>query len=809
MLRTFLTFFLLALCLTVASARAEGGRITGRVVARDTGAPLPGASIELTGPGLTEKRGGLTDTEGRYTIQNVPPGVYTVKVTFIGYLSVTPPNVAVASGASVVVHVQMEVSPLEMQPIIVTAQKREEDLQKVPISISAIDARALQRRGADRFVDLQYSIPNLQVRKLISSQVPVFIRGIGDWSRNIGYEARAAVYVDGVYEGRSVAVNQDLLDIERVEVLRGPQGTLFGKNTVSGAISLTTHKPNGQHQSRFSIEVGSYRLVNTRAILNIPLVENRLFAKLTVKGANRQGFIRNLFNNRDLNGISTFAGRLQVRALASGSLELNLSVNGLRDRSDPSTNALAVAGPAFDLAPDPRQVSHDAGEFRNRDLFGTSLSVDYGAPGGFALRSISSYHASAWEALSEEDYTNVWVSFSNFDEKSRHLTQEVRLTSPPGRKADFVAGLYYFYQKTETTRNWSASERLLRTAFTLSGEAPGNATTRSIAGYVHGNLRLTDRVTLTGGLRYTHDNKRIDYSIRNKPSPIFFIDIDHYRDRYSEGAFSPRGAVNLQVSGNVLIYGSAARGFKSGGWNADFITTLDQFRFNPEFAMSYEAGFKSTTHNNRFRLNAAAYLTKLHDYQVFQFQQPTPDRTFLTLTNAGKVTSKGVEVELQAVPVSGLELSAGLGLTYARYDEFKNGGGPGIHYDGNRLGPPEGVFNFSADYRVDLGLRGRILAHGDLAHRGGQFTNPNNNRRTNYIEPYQLLNARVGYETPAGSWGLFFRVQNLTNRLYQEFKDVSFSGARRAWFGMPREYTVQVTYHFSKSDKQSHASERP
>ncbi len=273
--------------------------------------------------------------------------------------------------------------------------------------------------------------------------------------------------------------------------------------------------------------------------------------------------------------------------------------------------------------------------------------------------------------------------------------------------------------------------------------------------------------------------------------------MDHFKDRFNEKFWAPKGGVNIQLNDRAMLYGSISRGFKTGGWNSEPLTTLDHFRFNSEFVTSYEMGFKSTAWNNRLRLNSAVYLAKYKDYQVFQFQQTEELAAVLSLTNAGKVTTKGVEVEVSVLPMAGLSISTGLGLIRAKFDEFKDGGGIGIHYDGHKLiDAPEWELNIAIDYRKPLDKLGALVLHGDFFHTDEFFTSPNNNRQTHLADAYHLMNARAGFERD--HWKVFLSIRNVTNNLYMRNKHVSVLGTQRAWFGLPRTYTIQWTFKFLK-----------
>lgn len=765
------------------------GTVTDKV-----GNPLIGSNVIM----LNTQYGAATAKNGVYTF-NVPitesGGQVTLQARFMGYKSQTI-KLTLADGTNTA-DFQLEEDVLQLKPIIVSAQKRQEDIQKVPISITAITSKEISQRNSDRVIELEYAVPNMRFsRDHLDQSTAIDIRGVGGRSRNIGQEGRAAVYVDGVYMGRSITINQNLFDVEAVEILRGPQGTLFGKNTVSGAICLRTIKPFHRLEGKINIEAGNYNHLNTIAVLNIPLMQNRLYSRISLKKLYRKGFITNLYDNTDLNGANVIAGRVQLRYLASSKLEINMNVNGDRDHVD-KTICVGIAGSPYELAPDPRQVSHDADEFRNRDLYGGSLTVDYELPRGYSLKSISAYQWNKFNGEGDEDYTPVFEAIANFDEQSSHFTQEIQLTSPPLKTFDFVSGLYYFYQITKTTRNSSGGPAFFIPNCKIT--TPGNVKTQSIAGYVNGNWHLTKRITINGGLRYTFEGKKIIYSSISIPGPLIYIDIDNFRDSFSEGVFSPRGGINFSINDNSMIYGAIARAYKSGGWNADYLYSEQQIRFHSEFATNYEFGLKSTMWNNRLRFNAAAFLTKFMDFQVFQFVYADKPTAVMVLTNAGKASTKGFEIELSALPFPDVTLTSSLGFTDATFDEFKDGGDPGEHYDGHKLPwAPEIQFNIALDFRKKVGHIGRLIAHGDFAYTDEYFTNPNNDPIDFLIKDYYLLNARIGFEFKNGNWGIYFWSKNLMDELYMRYKDRSGLEVHRAWYGMPRTYGIQVSYRFLK-----------
>ncbi len=674
-------------------------------------------------------------------------------------------------------------SSFVIEEIVVSAQKRTERLQDVPISITAIGSDAMERTRSSQLVDIQRLSPNLLFGNGGNKDATISIRGISDYTRNVGYDARTGVYLDGVYVGQSHAMNQELLDIERVEILRGPQGTLFGKNTVSGAINLITKKPQDELRGLAQISVGNFDKIDVQGMLNVPLVPETLFIKVSGRHSKNDGYITNIFNGEDLNGLNIYSGRAQLRYLASDNLEINFSMDALHQKND-LTNAVAIT-PGFN----PRQVNHNSQGYEDRELFGASMTIDY-TIGDYILTSISSYRWSKAMNFQEEDYTPLDIMDSDFFDKDSQISQELRIASPTGERFDYVAGVYYFYQKRDTNHGARGGVDFALPNFRAT--TPGSIKGNSYAAFINGNLHLTDALSITAGGRYTHETKDLTYSIIGG-APLFIM-LNDYQDKYSDSAFTPRAGITYKINPDILTYFTYSRGFKSGGWNADFLSTTEQLSFGPEFADNYEIGFKSTSFDGRLRFNASAFIAKYSDYQVSQFV-PTSVGTIITLTNAGAVTTKGFELEMTALPFENFEINANFGYVDATFDSFKDGGGPGIHYDGNRLPyAPKISLNIAVDYTYPLTDSGSLLIHADYSYVAKQYSNPNN--LPDYLSPsYSLVNMRVGYEHEAG-WGLYAWVHNLTDKLYSRFRDYSFLGVHRSDYGPPRTYGVEAKYRF-------------
>jgi len=583
-----------------------------------SGNPLIDANVEIVG----EPYGSSTDRNGDFIFE-LPADFLgedvVLEVQYVGFISQYK-TIKVVGGTSIY-NFQMERDVLSLKPVIVTAQRREENLQSVPTSITALDNKEIRNRGIDRVFDLQNSVPNFFLGDgTFNRRAFTSIRGIAGASRAPGVEKRANYYIDDVYVGRSIAVNMDLYDLERIEILKGPQGTLFGKNTVSGAINLTTRKPFNGWEATISVDAGNLKYLNSNIIINTPLKDNILFARFSGKIMRRDGYVTNLYNNKDLNGQNILTGRFQIRYLPSPNLDIILSLNALRDRRDSRTAGIALDGPGYVAAPGPREVSHNVNEFEHRDIFGGALNMVYQFSNNYSLRSITGFRKiKNWHNLDEDLSPEAWA-IDIAKSEDAHFTQEFRLTSPLLKHFNFVTGVFYFYQKSDQIFDLKTSPDAPLPNFTLLSEGP--VTTNSLAGYFHGNINLINNLSLFGGLRYTYEYKEINWNQMNN-IPLY-INLENYTDTYSKGVFSPQFGLRYNPLDQFMLYAKISWGYKSGGWGNFTVLEIESLKLQPEYSVSYETGVKLTTFNNRLSFNTAAFINKFDDFQteIWQFVPP-------------------------------------------------------------------------------------------------------------------------------------------------------------------------------------------
>lgn len=783
-----LKFFVVIIIILFSSVLASQDEILikGRVT-DNLGNPLSYANVAI----VNEFYGSSTDKNGDYIFKlpiDYKDRDMVLEARYIGFISQSK-EIKLIEGTNMC-DFYMEKDILSLKPIIVSAQRREEYLQNVPISITTMDNNDIKNRGIDRVMDLQNSVPNFFLGDdTFNHMATSSIRGIAGSNRASGVEKRANYYIDDVYVGRSIAVNMDLFDLERIEILKGPQGTLFGKNTISGAINLTTRKPINEWEATLCVDAGNFNYFNNNIIINTPLKDNVLLARFSGKIMRRDGFVTNLYNNEDLNGQNIMNGRFQVRYLPSPNLDINLSLSALRDRRD-RTVGIALDGPGYKAAPEPREVSHNYSEFEHRDMFGSALNMEYQFSNNYRLKSITAYKKIKNWGKFDIDLSPEQLFYTTITTEDAHFTQEIRLSSPLFEHFDFVTGLYYISQKSDQIDDARSTPEASIPNFIMLSYGPVRS--NSLAGYFHSNINLMNNLSIFTGIRYTYEYKRINWTQINDPYP--YINLQNYTDTYSKGIFSPQIGVRYKILDQLMSYGKITWGYKSGGWGNHSVLILEHLKLRPEYAVSYELGVKLTTFNDKLSFNSAIFLSKFDDYQTEVWQVAPHGYVQPIYRNAAKVTSKGFEIELIAAPMKNLSLFSAFGYVNATYDEFDSA--PGYDYTGNKLElAPETEYNFSIEYRKPVINIGTFSIRGDFIHKDDYYFDASNSEDF-LIESYELIDGKIGYENSDGSLGIFIWVKNLNDKLYMLTRAMTPEPTKYAWYAIPRTFGIQVSYSF-------------
>jgi iron complex outermembrane receptor protein len=714
-----------------------------------------------------------------------------------------------------------ESSGFALEEVVVTAQKRAESTQDIPISVQAFSSSAIDKLGANNLSELSQAAPSLNIGGTgKGSQQQMGMRGIVDFARNVGIDARMGVYIDGVFQGRSYSADVPLLGLESVELLRGPQGTLFGKNTETGAISLNTKKPSEDFEAEVGAEYGRYEMGKFTGYINGALTDT-LFASASGSYQQADGYYDNIFLNKDVGDWDTTAGRVQLRWLPSDMFDIRLSGDYTEQNSDEplATNA----------ALEPYKTQQSFVTTDDSKAWGTALTADIFLKGDYTVTSISAFRHNEFKTIADDDYLSVELNTTSFNEDSDQYSQELRLVSPVGEKYDWVGGLYYFYNDLSSERNIALGEalfapRLPPSLAPLAGaiagytEVPNKLTAETYAAYVHGNYRFTPKLELTAGIRYTAESKDLDKwsqtSYPNDPAvaagleaatgvpfsqypgaAFGAINYDNVSESRNDDDWSPTVGLNYFLEEEIMLYVKYARGNKSGGWNADFMTDgLDFFGYEPESVDSYEAGIKSTLFEDSLRLNAAYYYSEYDDFQVFQLVFNEGDVPQVQLTNAGAVTNQGVELESVWIPMDQLQFTLNAAWLDTNYDKFVNQGG--TDYTDNELPfSPEWKIYAGAQYIQPVGSFGDLTFNVDYAYSDSYYTDPSNVEPF-VVDSYGLWNARVTLTPVSEAWEVALWGKNLADKEYQVQSNLNLFNTPRYVWGSPQMYGISAKYFF-------------
>ncbi|WP_236626798.1 TonB-dependent receptor [Sphingomonas sp. MM-1] len=688
-----------------------------------------------------------------------------------------------------------------VEDIVVTAQKREESLQDTPISIAAFTARDLESKQITGLVDLRANVPNLQLTPHPNSAATtqIFMRGVGLSDDQITQDGGVAVYMDGVYVARSQGQALEVAELERVEVLRGPQGTLYGRNATGGAINFITRKPDlGSFGFKGQVTLGNYDNRRFKGSVNVP-IGDRLAARLSYANIQQDGFIRNpgtgvkRWGDKD-----RWAMRADVLWEATDAISLRYSYDRSQIDDTPVYVALSPFHPL--TVPRPKEGSPAVRDLLPNDVTsqGHSLIAEWEASDALTVRSITGYRK--LDNFQNQDYlTGALGPFPLQKNQSRarqdQWSEELQLVGDAlDGGLEYVAGFYYFSESGSNFSNSYSPPTLTRsfTRATIDNES------YALFGQATFTPEWPDRkLHLTVGARQSWDQRAATLTRQTQVNdgPITPIPGVGDGDRKFKD-FSPSFVIAYDAAEGVNVYAKAVKGYKSGGYNirASSITRFDD-GFGSETLWSYEAGLKGQFLDNRLRLNIAGFVSKYKDIQINVQSDPTNVR-ITDVLNAGKATVKGIEADITLQPVRALRVTVNYGYLDAKYDEIINAAGDDISDIYRFTNAPR--HTLAADLRYDLPPLpiGMLSANVNYTMQSDKFTNATIDNGKYIVGDYGLLNARLTLsDIPGvkgariGLWG-----RNLTDK---EYYVMQFNiGRPGALFGEPRTYGVDLSFEF-------------
>ena len=682
--------------------------------------------------------------------------------------------------------------------LVVTSQKRAESSQDVPISVSVVDANFLDSTGVDRVVDLIPFVPGFTGTAESLATTSWAVRGVSSNDFTASSEPSVGVYLDDAYIGRPQLSSNAFFDVERIEVLKGPQGTLFGRNAVAGAISVITNKPQYDAVTfDGGVQVGEEGTRKYEGALNLPL-SDRFAVRVAMVRNELDGVQKNVVDGTNME-LEDWAARVSLAGELTDTISANLSYHhyevenniarlhtGNKDWHDfvLIPDGGSGTGRGDDYAD---HIAQDGGNYENIDTQGANLRLTWDVSDSLTLESISDWRNIEHEASLDLDASDSLAFFVSLDflqpgTEIETLSQEFRLNGTTD-SLDWFVGASYYMEDTHELQELTNGDMS-----TTKGESD------SIAVYGDVIWKATDRLSLTGGLRWTRDEKDWctsnfavfaypDGELLGPNTGGFVCDSETWEN------ISPRLVADFAVNDDVLLYASYSEGYKSGGFNTSVDAGLNVVSFEPEEMTAYEVGFKSTLMDGRLRLNGAAFLNDYTDIQVLSFV-PNPE-----IGNAEEAETKGFE--LDALVETGIEgLNIGGNVAYLDA-EFKDAFFNGAERSGNNLAfAPELTASAYVDYDIALANSGIVNIFSVYTWQDDQFHDGEN---TPYLEQDSLglWNAKVSYTPSEGNWSLAIAGDNLTDEEYPaRLSDSLGFGLPMVTRGLPRIIRLEANVSF-------------
>jgi len=706
--------------------------------------------------------------------------------------------------------------------IVVTARRREENIQDIPISIVAFTAQELQEFRITRAPQIAQYTPNVNLKG--SGNPIITIRGIGQNEGIANGNPSVGVYVDDVYLSSITMMSFQVFDTERVEVLRGPQGTLYGRNTTGGAINYISRRPTEEFDAFVSADVGNYEVFNVEAVLGGPLGGSTNGRIAFVSNQQNEGQFTNRLTGNDHGVIDSMAWRALLDWQPTDNVSVLFNVHGGQNRSDvylfehfglidPNTGGFCQAFLEGRLDPqnctdvfgysdpdgDPFAGNYNLEPEIDTTAFGASITLEWTLP-AFTFNSISGYEEISIDSSSESDASPLTFLQNFYRYDIEQLSQELRLTSAPHDAFEWVAGFFFTHAAVDAPEIIFKADDLLGTHGLTIYEQETDAS----ALFAHGEWQLNDRWRIVGGIRYTHEDRSyvggsadlnpfgtscfLDQIACNPglTGPVFVSTAD---DVETDDDLSGEIGVNYTPTDNRLLYAKISKGFKGGGWDGDLTFFSFQLEpFKPETLLSYEIGFKSLAMNQSLQLNLAGFYYDYENIQLNAFEGSAP---IPSLTNASEARVLGFDAELRWNPTESLGLNLGLGYLST---ENKDPRFAGLEL----TNAPKWNGNATARYNWHLSNSVEPFAMLHVSYTGSAFTLADNNP-FNQAPAYTLVDGRFGLTGADRRWEAALWVQNLTDEIYfvGSFVDqgnFGNSGFRR--YEMPRTYGASLTWRW-------------
>lgn len=724
------------------------------------------------------------------------------------------------------------------QDVVVTATRQATKLQQTPVAVTVVGAAQIAAQGILTTRDLAGQVPGVLIQQAgITPLTQVFfIRGIGD--ADPIFDPNVAVYVDDVYLPRAINGMTDLTDIERVEILRGPQGTLFGENADAGAIRYVTKTPTDQAEASFDIGGGSYNAFNVHGYLAGALIPGLLDGSLAVAHDQHDGYTWDPTLNEHVNNQNTTGARGKLLATLTPDFSLLLTVDGTVDSS--GSNYYSPVRPIIGgtlQSPVYGQTnlndSYASQSPKNNSWSGgASLKASYNINPNLTFNSITSYRGFAQDPVNYNNDGQPLVPYSNTNPtpvsisdnyivyREKEATQEFQFLGKYDR-FDFTSGLYFLYEDFSSNRIGYVVSPTAATATPAYPEDQiGDTKTTNYAAYTQGDYHVTDQLTATLGLRYTIENREFNFqgvydTLAGLPiAPVVgaatstaggyaAVNDFTYSGNKTWYSLTPKYGLSYQFTPTVFGYASVSEGFDAGGFNNRASSLATALPYNQENVTTYETGLKTDSFGHRLRFNVTVFY---NDYTGLQETasviSPVTNGLVSVRSNAGHAHTDGVELESALQPITGLTLTGAASYLSTRFDSFPNAGTSVVNGQtvvvgatGNQLPfSPAWQLSGGGNYRLPLDVPGDIRLGGDITYETSYFSDVFNYAQGR-VSPQAFINGFVSYTPPSSHWSFSLTGRNLANRL--AYQSITWGGTPNLWEGPvspPRTLFFKISY---------------
>lgn len=784
-MKSILPMIIVVLLTCFAANAQQRNKISGTVKdSKQT--PIAAVTVHILNTNLST----VTNADGGFEFRQVPAGQLDLKFSAVGYAAAVKTVTANQNLAVVLTE-----SGLKLDEVTVSSQKTEENIQNIPVSVTVLSSAKIDDYRILNTRDLSAIVPNLYSSNAGDGRNVTSIRGIGTTS----YDPAVATYIDGVNQFGLDTYIASLFDVERIEVLRGPQGTLYGRNAMGGVINVITKQPTNYTTGFAGIDIGNYGQQRYSLGIRSALIKNRLFFGAAGLFNRQDGFYFNEFNQSKFDKLHGYLGNYYLKLQASAKLAITLNVKHNENRN---SGTFPLTGTVDEALSNPFRLNQNSTTQMVDNLFNASLIANYVGK-GFNFSSQTAYQSNYryYKQPIDGDFSpidgiSIINNYGKDWNKVQVYTQEFKLSSPASAssKLKWVAGLYGFHQKNPVKQgtHFGDDGELVGAPFpNVTSLNTNTGKSYGLAAFGQITYSVTDKLAATVGLRYDYEHKQqyaMGEFLMDGAAPV--ITQQDTASKASFKAFSPKFSLSYAATTDHNLYASYSRGYRAGGITqlGSDPSVLPLVAYKPEYSNNFEIGSKNTFFDQRLSINVSAFYIRLTDAQIPVLV--LPDAVTIT-RNAGKLTSKGVDMELSAKPFKGFSTDYSLGYTDAEYKSLQlPQNGATVNLNGNKqLFTPDVTSMLALQYscEIEKSHKLNLIVRGEWIYTGDQFYD-----LANQIEQkgYHLFNAKIGVSNKR--FDLFFWGKNLGNKTYIDYA-YDFGAAH---LGNPKTYGLTLAGRF-------------